>query len=334
MTDISMHLILGNRALFNDIVIPCATFEAYESLTDKWRLFELANNLGLSTPRTYFVRDSKQLRAWHRDLLFPLVVKPYRSRVFSNGRWLRAGVQYADSWNELQSLVANCEYLEAHPFLLQEYIDGENQGIFALYDRGSPVVFFAHRRLREKPPSGGVAVLSESIPMNSRTRDIAEQLFTHVGWHGVSMAEFKVRHDGEPYLLEVNARFWATLQLAVDAGVDFPWLLHELAVGRTPMPIDSYRAGVRSRWLIGDVAHLLLTAARRHVNRYQTRTQHWQGLSGFMRFFDRHTRYEINRWDDPRPFMVELMQLFARQFDGRRNRRKEGDATCAPASLQ
>jgi predicted ATP-grasp superfamily ATP-dependent carboligase len=231
----------------------------------------------------------------------------------------------------LESVVAAHEYLKHHPFLLQEYIHGENQGIFTLYDRGKSLTFFAHRRLREKPPSGGVAVLSESIPMNERTREITERLLNHVGWHGVCMAEFKVKEDGTPYLLEVNARFWATLQLAIDAGVDFPWLLHQLAVGR-PLNYRGYDAGVRSRWLIGDVTHLLMTLASKNVNRYESRMQHWQGLSGFMRFFDGQTRYEINRWNDLKPFALELAQFLARNASlRRRGGPKAGDATCAPA---
>ena len=44
------------------------------------------------------------------------------------------------------------------------------------------------------------------------------------------MVEFKTDNQtGEPVLMEVNGRFWGSLQLATDAGVDFPRLLLEFA---------------------------------------------------------------------------------------------------------
>ncbi len=47
--------------------------------------------------------------------------------------------------------------------LVQERIPGYGMGLFLLADRGRIVASFAHRRRREKPPAGGVSVLSESI---------------------------------------------------------------------------------------------------------------------------------------------------------------------------
>ena len=39
------------------------------------------------------------------------------------------------------------------------------------------------------------------------------------------MMEYKQdRRTGTPLLMEVNGRFWGSLQLAIDAGVDFPYL--------------------------------------------------------------------------------------------------------------
>ena len=78
-------------------------------------------------------------------------------------------------------------------------------------------------------------------------------------WHGLAMLEFRRRTpDGRAAVPEINPRLWGSLQLAVDAGVDFPaaWL----AMLRGEPHSRSYAAhlGVRSRWLLGDVDHLYL----------------------------------------------------------------------------
>src|ERR671923_161553 len=83
-------------------------------------------------------------------------------------------------------------------------------------------------------PSGGVSVLSESVPIDPALRAIAERILDRVRWHGVVMLEFKITPAGAPCLIEANARFWGSLQLAIDAGVDFPYLLYQVATGQTP----------------------------------------------------------------------------------------------------
>jgi predicted ATP-grasp superfamily ATP-dependent carboligase len=54
--------------------------------------------------------------------------------------------------------------------------------------------------------------------------------------------------DGTPRILDVNPRFWGTLDLAIAAGVDFPGLTCRLAVDGDVEPVTSYRVGLRFRW--------------------------------------------------------------------------------------
>ena len=85
---------------------------------------------------------------------------------------------------------------------------------------------------------------------------MAHRILESVGWHGVAMVEFKVTAEGTPYLIEVNGRFWGSLQLAIDSGVDFPWLLYQLANGTKVDEVTGYAVGVTWRWLLGDFTRL------------------------------------------------------------------------------
>ena len=62
--------------------------------------------------------------------------------------------------------------------------------------------------------------------------------------------------------MEVNGRFWGSLELAVDAGVDFPFLAFQLARGIRPDAPPEYQPGVKNRWILGDLDHLLLRLFR------------------------------------------------------------------------
>ena len=135
--------------------------------------------------------------------------------------------------------------------------------------------------------------------------DIANKILHLLGWHGVAMVEFKVGPDEIPYLMEVNARFWGSLQLAIDAGVDFPYLLFKMAIGAPLEHISEYKVGTKSRWLLGDLDHLYLRLRDRTCTHVALPSK-WQTFRDFMKFFDPLTRYEINRWGDMKPFLLEL----------------------------
>jgi predicted ATP-grasp superfamily ATP-dependent carboligase len=219
--------------------------------------------------------------------------------MMSGDRWIAPPVRYARSADELESLAVD-ESFAAHPLLVQEYVAGRGQGVFGLYSAGKVVTFFAHRRLREKPPSGGVSVLSESVPVDPRLREISQRLLDSVGWHGVAMVEFKVTPEGTPYLIEINGRFWGSLQLAIEAGVDFPWLLYRVALGEPVEPVEDYAVGMRNLWLLGDLDHLYL-----RLREHSGLAEKIRVVRAFLSMFESGTRHEVNRWDDVRPFLRE-----------------------------
>jgi len=163
---------------------------------------------------------------------------------------------------------------------------------------------FAHRRLREKPPSGGVSVLAEAVVLEPALEAAALALLAELNWEGVAMVECKrdEANGGRPVLMEINGRFWGSLQLAIDAGVNFPALLAACAGGTVPTPVRRWRIGTRLRWSWGDRDHLLI------VGRAAWRCG---GLVALVRVWWawRSTigaaRAEVLRRDDPWPGLLE-----------------------------
>jgi len=309
MTEISMATVLKHREEFRDFQLPFVEFPTFDAITDKWNLLRLAQQLNINIPQTYYIANARSLLRVHPTPKFPVVLKPYRSMIWTNGHCKAASVKYAESERQLERTVQQYEYFGRSPFLLQEYISGHGHGIFALYNQGKPVASFAHRRLRENPPSGGVSVLCESVEKHAEAWKMARTILDHIAWHGVAMVEFKVSAEGKPYLMEVNGRFWGSLQLAIDAGVDFPWLLYQMATGEAVDPVDGYATGVRSRWLLGDLARLCKVLTGNELPpglRFPDRTR---SVLQFLDFFDSSTHCEENRWHDIRPFFSQLARF-------------------------
>lgn len=284
------------------VKLPFPSAEQVEQLADKNALFRLAQELQVPTPKSIYCSDNQEgLSALTGISEYPVVLKPSKSRLLLPDQILSTSVVVAHSATEAKNLLNTHDQFR-FPFTIQSFIKGHGQGVFALYDRGQPVCFFAHRRLREKPPEGGVSVLSESAPVDEHLRKLSHKLLSHAQWHGVAMVEFRITADGKPYLMEINPRFWGSLQLAIDAGIDFPYWLFCITMG-LPVPDPVCSKPTRLRWLLGDLDRLYLVL-KRPFARYSLQEK----LLEIVRFFRPRfgTRHEVNRMNDLKPFLFEL----------------------------
>ncbi len=267
----------------------------------------VAESIGLPVPEQAVIPSlSSPLPS---GLQFPVVIKPSRSVVGTAGARSKVGVQYADDQDGLLRRLGDLPG-EAYPILLQRRIVGPGIGLFFLIWEGRLLARFAHRRIREKPPSGGVSVLREAASVPERWFELGELLLRRLAWSGVAMVEVKEETaTGQPYLMEINPRFWGSLQLAIDAGVDFPALLVSALLGTPQDPVLTYRTGLRTRWLLGDMDHLLLrlTRSSEALDLPADAPGRIQCVRDFVRDFRPSVRSEVFRFDDPRPGFHELV---------------------------
>ncbi|MFQ5499452.1 MAG: ATP-grasp domain-containing protein [Candidatus Zixiibacteriota bacterium] len=311
MTDITCRIIGQYRNRFEPHVrIALADEEALTMASDKGEMVSTAQTLGIPAPETVFIDESTDVEALAHNVSFPAVIKPRCSATAGKAGWTKLGVNYVWSTEELIGRIRQWDRSIPYP-LIQRRVIGPGCGAFYLCDHGKRVAGFFHRRVREKPPSGGVSVLRESVPVDKRMDDYATRLLAALQWHGVAMVEFKIDEDDDlPKLMEINGRFWGSLQLAIDAGVDFPWLMWQLYTSGKAESAPEYRVGVRSRWLLGDLDHLLLRIfrSRRSLNLPEGAPGRLAALVDFVRSGHADTRLEVFDRDDPAPGRYELAQ--------------------------
>lgn len=311
-SEASLLAVLPERGRFA-CRIPFPSAEQFASVCDKEHVLELAVRHDVRVPRQQAVGNAREGRDAAMGISFPVVLKPSRSVAGASGQRTKVGVQYA---NDEEELVRKLEGMapDVFPVLLQDRIEGPGFAISLLLWNGAVLAAFAHERLREKPPSGGVSVLRRAISLDKPLLAQAVALLGEFAWQGVAMVEFK-RDDrtGIPYLMEINGRLWGSLQLAIDAGVDFPVLLVRSALGEFVAPVLAYNTEQRTRWELGDLDHLLLRL-RRSAAQLKL-PAHAPGrlrtLVDFVRGFGPGIRHEVLRADDPRPFVLELRDWLA-----------------------
>ena len=323
MSEQSVYCLNRARArLGPHVVLACAPQEKMEAVSNKFTLFQVAEKLGVAIPETLYVTDADDFMAKRAQIsLFPVVVKPAFSKIEVGDKIISTGVMYAASLSELDQLYQTRPALR-FPSLIQELIVGVGTGLFTLYDHDHHLALFSHRRLLEKPPSGGVSVLSESILLDNKMVEAAGKLLSEVGWQGIAMVEFKrdIR-DGKAKLMEINGRFWGSLQLAVSSGVDFPALCLDFYIGAQSASLSSeYQAGHRLKWFYGIVDHLLIRLKKGDsgLNLSSDAPTCWQVVRELVRLGDRNTSSDVYDPTDLLPMLTETKEYLMNCFHLRR----------------
>ncbi|HJQ66576.1 MAG TPA: ATP-grasp domain-containing protein [Gemmatimonadales bacterium] len=309
------------------ITVGCPPEAVLRQAFDKALTIEAARACGVSVPPTRMPTSMHDAHVAVQELGFPCVVKSRFSNAWNGTQFLAdPGTGYVRDASELERAIIAHRQADNWP-VLQAFVPGQGKGVFALFDRGRAVAWFAHERLRDVRPSGSGSSLRSSAALDPRLLGPAERLLTDLQWHGPAMVEF--RDDGihPPYLMEVNGRFWGSLQLAVSAGADFPQWWLSIVRGRTVERRTNYVTGVTVRWLWGDIKrflYILAGAPAGYPGRYPSIGQ------GLRELFGRQppgTHLEAWDPDDRWPAVGEWVQGIADLLSGRRR----GSSTHGPA---
>lgn len=225
------------------------------SCYNKRLTIELANRVGVPAPRTQVLTAVEQLV--EKALSFPCVVKPAQEIVSTKS------VHYCSDASQVRETVVNMLQALSQDrvgVLVQEFIEGPGHGLFALMQHGRPLRVFMHKRLREYPPSGGPSTAAAAY-YSPRLEELGVKLLSALEWNGVAMVEFKFDiHRQDFVLMEINGKFWGSLELALRSGVNFGSDLIRLYRGEPLECGSDYDREMKFYWpLDGDLKTLWRT---------------------------------------------------------------------------
>jgi predicted ATP-grasp superfamily ATP-dependent carboligase len=225
---------------------------ALQMAVDKRSSLQVAGALGIAVPCGMTVTELAQVDAAARVAGFPCVVKPAVSWAAASSNVGRLQCASALNATELRTAVEHMLVAGA-PALVQQWLPGRREAVHLMFAQGE---FWARVCVvadRTAPALGGNAALRRTVPLIEDSVAAAERLVRELSLEGYSEVEFRRDADGVPVLMEINPRLSASVETAVRAGVDFPLLLQDWAVGAPLRRVDGYRVGVRLRWLGGDL---------------------------------------------------------------------------------
>ena len=249
MYEPDVYVLARDRELFAErVTTPWPGFEAVRLAQDRLRLVDLAEAAGVATPETALLSEWD---AWDERS----VIKPRYGVVVDDGAATYPGVEVREPGDppDVDRIVERM----GHEPVVQAYVPGDDEhGFFALYDEGRAVAKFQHRRVRSYTYAGGASVYREAID-RPRLEAAGTTVLDALDWNGPAMVEFRRdERDGAYRLIEVNPRFWGSLPLAVEAGVDFPALYADVATGDVTRPVYEFDTDVGCHVLRGEASYL------------------------------------------------------------------------------
>jgi len=263
----------------------------------KERTLEVATRLGLRIPRGITLGNVSEVRAALREIGLPAVVKPEESWIESGEQSVRVICQLVTTPDEARRAVEELTCFGGK-VLFQQFLTGKREAISFLYADGQMHARFAQWAKRTNPPMGGVSVLRQSMVIPVDIGEQAERLVREIDLEGYSEVEFRRDSAGYPYLMEINPRLSASVEIAVRAGVDFPYLLYQWANGESIDVVRGYRSGLWMRHLGGDIDTTIASLVQRGRPGVSSPAR---AILDFCTSFFIPALYDYLDWEDPLP---------------------------------
>ncbi|HEV8380332.1 MAG TPA: ATP-grasp domain-containing protein [Gemmatimonadales bacterium] len=296
--DATIALLRSYRARLEPRVhLALAAEPALAIAINKERTLAVARGLGLQVPREAVVRNDDEIAAALDAIGLPAVIKPCESWLWNGRDGVRLGAKLAVTRAEAQHAIeAVTRFGQA--VQVQQLLTGRREAVSFLYAKGEVYARFAQWAMRTSPPLGGDSVLRQSIAIPPDIGSQAESLVREIDLEGYCEVEFRRDAAGVPYLMEINPRLSASVEIAVRAGVDFPYLLYQWASGGPIERVAGYHTGGWMRHLGGDITTMVASLRQRGRPGI---TRPVQTLVNFGRAFLKPMAYDYMNWTDPLP---------------------------------
>ena len=302
MVEDTMVLLSKNRSHLQ-CQLGFSDYEIIQKTRDKSLLMQHAIEHKIPCPKTLFVKNHEDIRQCNSAMVFPVVLKPSHG---SGGK----GIVFVDSLKKLQNIAD--KYLELYgPFLIQEKIPFTSKyTVGALCNSNSELKrVCVIKELRNYPIETGQACYVETVD-DPKLIDMSEKLLKSLNFFGIADIDYIIdSRDNKPKLMEINPRFWGSMQVAINSGVDFPSLLCRMLADGDIERSLSYKTGVRCRYVFFNDLFRLASVMQ---GKY-TFTEKRQFLHDFLRF-PRTDGYYVYSPDDLLPFFELAYIKIARKL--------------------
>lgn len=234
--------------------------DLYKALTNKFMATQIAKEHNLDCPITHLPSTYEEALACAKMVGFPLILK---QPLGSGSR----GVRKVESLDTFKTAYDEVSMLYGRP-MVQQFINlGPRVDVCLILDANSKNrAVFTQEEVRHFPIEMGPSTVQKSVKLPVLEM-LCINMMEAIGWTGIAEFEFMLdKNTGKYMFMEVNTRFWNSLELAVHCGVDFPMYYYLLTQNRPLPQLLEYPLQVYcSNLLPGDILHYLFNKSRRNM---------------------------------------------------------------------
>ena len=230
ISEIGIHTLLTHRAQLRNskklAILPA--LDAFEIAADKGRLSDFLLAKRVPCPKGEVIRSTNDLKKL-KELQFPLISKPVKG--FGGGEHIKI-------FKEQAALVAHFSknpFVRAH--IVQEYIKGYDIDCSVLCENGVILAYTIQKGIvweaTDFAPACGVRFVHEP-----KLLAVVEKLMKLLKWSGIAHIDLRFDEKDQQFkVIEINPRFWLSVEASLAAGVNFPslYVLRNLAE-KIPQP--------------------------------------------------------------------------------------------------
>ncbi len=298
VSDDTALLLSKYKDVFSQITtVPVTDFATFLKARNKSELIKIAIKNEIPCPVTYFPEE-QELVTIKKIVTYPAVIRA----CYSNGS---RGIVKVNNQDELEKSFDQMKQAYNDIFI-QEFVpnDGNRYDLSCLRGiHNEEISFNVIHGLRFFPDKVGPQSYAITVEYPEIV-SYGKKLITALNWFGVANVEFVIdKRDGMPKLMEVNPRFWNGVKLDIAAGIDFPYLLYQIAKGKDIVANNHSKIGTKWRWLFPADILWFLTAKK-------TRREVFK----FLHFFENDLHYATFSHRDAGPLIGVCAQSLRYAF--------------------
>lgn len=224
------------------------SIEGLRPALDKRALAEEQRAAGLLVPAGEEVRDpadaERLARRWGR-----VVIKSAIAYAHSNDDGPAQGGRVHKTHEPAAAAAAAADILSLEEsVLVQAEIVGDEYGVGGVRSEDGALAVVVQRRTRSWPLTGGPSSVARSVGPDPTVIAPVARLLEYLEWRGVAQLDLLIGPTG-PVIVDLNARIWFSVRLAIECGIDVPVLALAVARGEAVRPA---RGTPGTAWIYAD----------------------------------------------------------------------------------
>lgn len=241
-----------NIFLENNIVVMVSDVIPLNKANHKGNLLNTLKNNQIPHPSFHIARNFKEIKDAAQSLGYPnnpIIIKPCESNGLRGFRILDNSINSLDlllnhkpdnSYTNLENLQNIIGEKDIPEYLVSEYLPGKEYTVDVLAKNGKSLVIVP--RLRSKMSSG--ISTAGCIERNTEIIDYVKEIVALIGLDFLIGVQVKQDINGKYKIIEINPRVQGTTVACLGAGINFPKLCVEMALG-AKLEIPEPKWGIR-----------------------------------------------------------------------------------------